>query len=137
MTTYIQRHSTKFAKRSCASASVSPTTADLAWAAGFLEGEGTFSPVTVTLKNGERKRYARVAAYQTTDEPLNRLQRMFGGSIFRHTYAARGLAKGYQRKPAATWTVNGARARGVMFTLWTFLSGRRQEQVRLALNGGY
>lgn len=127
MKNYTQRHVTKYAKRQCATASVSPTTADLAWAAGFMEGEGTFDANPV-----KGRRYARVTAYQNNLEPLKKMQALFGGSIW-------GFRK---MRPQATeightWQVHGARARGVMFTLWSFLSAKRRGQVRLALNGGY
>ena len=127
MSNYMQRHSTKFAKRQCASASVSPTTADLAWAAGFMEGEGTFDANPV-----KGRRYARATAYQNNIEPLRKMQALFGGSIWGFK-ARRPLATAIGH----TWQVHGARARGVMLTLWTFLSAKRRGQVRMALEGGY
>ena len=92
-----------------------------------MEGEGTFTQLRV-----KRGIYARVTAYQNNIEPLKKLQAMFGGSIW-------GFRKIRPQATAIghTWHVNGARARGVMYTLWTFLSAKRRGQIRLALNGGY
>lgn len=118
----------KYAKSQCLDAAVSPTVADLAWAAGFVEGEGTFVPLRATLRNGERRSYARMVAYQNNVEPLLKLQRMFGGVI-------RRFERKHGTETAGTWSVNGARARGVMFTLFSFLSAKRRQQVRVALEG--
>ena len=88
---------------------------DYAWAAGFLEGEGCFR------KNGGSQ---CVVVPQVNMEPLVRLQAWFGGRIGRtHT----------REFPINTWTVTGSRARGVMMTLYSFMSSRRKEQIRRAL----
>lgn len=95
---------------------------DLYWAAGFLEGEGCFA----TDKTKSPK--TRVSAHQVNPEPLERLLAMFGGR----------LRFEIRNKPASdiwVWTVNGSCARGVMMTLYSLLSKRRQQQVRIALSG--
>jgi hypothetical protein len=94
-------------------ASVRPTKADIAWAAGFIEGEGCFSRGSVT-------------ASQVNREPLERLLALFGGSINEN--------KTGRSKPIHTWNTSGARARGIAETLWTFLSARRKEQARRMLD---
>jgi len=126
---FTQPSGAKYAKAQCLAASASPSTADLAWAAGFIEGEGNFTPVRVRMRSGERRGYARVTAFQNNQEPLNKLVAMFGGSI-RRVQRPRGT------ELAGAWTVNGARARGVMLTLFSFLSARRRKQIAFALNGG-
>lgn len=50
---------------------------DLAWAAGFLDGEGSF----FVRKNGPRTFSPGIQAGQNHLEPLEKLQTMFGGSI--------------------------------------------------------
>lgn len=99
-----------FQKHSTPRATVTPTVRDLEWAAGFLEGEGSFSPSA---------RSHRVAASQNTREPLERLQRLFGGSICANTTTNNVLV----------WQTYGSRARGVAFTLYPLLSMRRQAQI--------
>lgn len=101
-------------------AAVSPTLRDLAWAAGFLEGEGTF------LKAG---RTHTVAVHQVNIEPLERLQQLFGGSIS----LLRKKLKNPKHNDIYYWQTFGARARGVMMTLYSLLSQKRKAQIRKAL----
>jgi hypothetical protein len=62
---------------------------DLAWAAGFLDGEGHFyctKTYVVPRKRGKGKRvkaypYFKIAAVQSNRIVLDRLQRIIGGSI--------------------------------------------------------
>ena len=59
-----------------------PSPMDLAWAAGFLDGEGCFQIGRYFDKRKGYQRYmARVGATQKRREPLDFLQRMFGGTI--------------------------------------------------------
>jgi len=95
----------------------SPSTVDLAWAAGFLEGEGSFQCAP----------YIRLEAAQAIQEPLDRLQAIFGGSIseYRHPRSP--------NVPMFMWRTHGSRAEGIMMTLFLFLSARRRDQVRRAI----
>jgi hypothetical protein len=87
---------------------------DMAWAAGFLEGEGAFTSPH------------RVDARQVDREPLDRLLGMFGGRIC--------VVKATERwNTCHHWYTSGSRARGIMMTLYPLLSARRQEQIRKAL----
>lgn len=101
-------------------ASKSPTVAELYWAAGFLEGEGTFPP------RKKSRDGIQVACGQVQREPLERLQAMFGGNI-------RLSRRSSPRQDIYWWWVNGARARGVLLTLYGLMSPRRQWQFRMAL----
>jgi len=97
------------------------STADIAWAAGFLEGEGYFqNPKT----NGGPK----VTACQVNPEPLERLQSIFGGKIHRITKPARTT-----QQPITVWTAHGTRGAEVIFTVFPFLSQRRRSQAASAL----
>jgi hypothetical protein len=100
-------------------ATVHPTTADLHWAAGFLEGEGFFG------KASSGKGH-RVVARQVQREPLERLLAFFGGSICLVKPAS-------MKRPIYDWTTSGARARGIMMTLFVLMSPRRKQQIRDAL----
>jgi hypothetical protein len=122
--TYTQRHSVKWAKPTSVPATTSPSVPDLAWAAGFLEGEGNFS---VNNRKLPKKSISQVVrATQKNLEPLFRLQRLFGGTI---TTARKD---GY-----GEWRTYGGRARGIMLTMFTFLSAKKRADIRLALMGGY
>lgn len=101
-------------------------TRDLAWAAGFLEGEGSFHS-TSSIAAGKRYHHQRVAAVQVDSEPLAKLLRLFGGRI--SLIKPRGNSK-----ESFYWTVNGNRARGIMLTLFPLLSERRQQQIRVAMS---
>lgn len=105
-------------------ASTHPSAKDIAWAAGFLEGEGSFTH-TGTAE--------RVSASQVDTEPLHRLQRLFGGKLSGRTNQRGFGLFGNPAQYIHRWTVNSARARGVALTVYTFLSARRQEQVKAML----
>ena len=85
----------------------SPTRAQLYWAAGFLEGEGHFS---ANRGNG----CEHISAAQRDPAPLNALRLFFGGTI-------RPKRAGVTVGASFVWKVNGARARGVMMTLYPML----------------
>ncbi len=93
---------------------------EIAWAAGFIEGEGCFT----AQKTGESFS-ARVQVTQVAREPLDRLQRIFGfGKIYVrpaasprhndiHVYVAQGRG----------------RAETVVGAIWPHLSRRRKKQI--------
>src|SRR5689334_7242112 len=91
---------------------------DLMWAVGFLEGEGSFS----TIGRG-----ASVSAPQVELWPLQKLQQIFGGKLY-----VKRQSEGSARL-CNIWVEHGARAVGIMMTLWSFLSPKRQAQVETAL----
>ncbi len=88
-------------------------TTDLYWAAGFLEGEGSFLAHTGCC---------RVSANQVQRQPLERLAFLFGGSIR------------YHKNKIWVWRINGTWARGVMMTLFGLMSFKRKGQIRKALS---
>ena len=96
-------------------ASLSPSDLDLAWAAGFLEGEGCFTYCGHSQQ---------VIVTQNEKDPLFRLQEMFGGSVRPRT-----------DKNTNRWYVAGSRARGVMMTMYNLMGERRKGQIRRALEG--
>lgn len=94
---------------------------DLYYAAGFLEGEGSFVV---------RERFdPSITAGQVQLEPLERLQELFGGNIYPCKLAKNG------RQPSHVWNLNGSRAIGLMLTLFPMMSTRRQSQIANAVNG--
>jgi hypothetical protein len=95
-----------------------PTPADWAWAAGFLEGEGSF------VDSGTSP---RVYAPQKDPEALERLLALFGGSV-------RQQVNG-RATPIYQWAVNGEKARAVIAGVYPFLTARRREQADRALRG--
>ena len=93
---------------------------DLGWAAGFLEGEGWFGGgqgyCSITMGAGQKER-----------EPLERLQKLFGGKIILRK------GNGFNRSEIWWWTLNSLESPGVMMTLYSLMSGRRQKTIREAL----
>lgn len=86
---------------------------DLGWGAGFLEGEGSF--------RCDGHGGPEINADQKDRAPLARMLSLFGGSVKLH-------GRGYYH-----WRVTGARARGLMMTVYLLMSERRREQIRKAL----
>ena len=84
---------------------------DIAWAAGIYEGEGY-------CKYG--KRTFSVIIGQKDDWLLKKLKRLFGGSIY---YNKSG-------KQIPRWAIHGARARGFIYTIFSYMSPRRRYQLR-------
>jgi len=102
---------------------VSPTTKDLHWAAGFLEGEGCFY---------SKGNSSVIKASQNEIEPLTKLQHLFGGSIKKLT--APKCKQGF----IWIWSTYGPRATGIMMTLYSILSYRRKLSIVKSLReGGY
>lgn len=99
------------------------TTKDIAWAAGFMEGEGSFY-----YDAAGRASSLTVRAAQVQREPLERLQRMFGGTIGHYENG-----KGRKAQWIHQWYVHGKRAAEVIMTLLALLSPRRFEQAVKAL----
>lgn len=90
-----------------------PTLKDIYWTAGFLDGEGTFRFAASTQG---------VSASQNELEPLEKLQELFGGSIYKS-----------KNHKCSSWGLWGARARGLMMTLYLLMGLRRKNQIREAL----
>jgi hypothetical protein len=98
---------------------MSPSMLDIAWAAGIYEGEGS-----VHNTGG-----FKVAVAQKDPWLLRRLAQLFGGRVRERKPDSGRLGSGTQHY----WVVGGARARGVAYTFYSFLSPRRRAQIRAAL----
>ena len=93
------------------------STKDLAWCAGFLEGEGSFLNYGTPI----------VTAAQVQREPLDRLSLLFGGNI---TYRK---INGHAGRPIWTWRVHSYRAAEVMMTLYVLMSPKRKAQIEFSI----
>lgn len=76
---------------------------NIGWAAGFYEGEGSFHKHYVSITQKDRW-------------PLEHLVKLFGGEISEYN--------GY-----FYWRIYGAKCRGFVLTIFTFLSPRRRRQI--------
>src|SRR5262249_40360746 len=108
------------------------TSEQLYWAAGFLEGEGSFLASSAACRSRpNRKTFSlRVVAMQVQTEPLERLQRMFGGKVCIHTD---NRERRPNWSPCFKWIVHGTRAAAIMLTLWSIMSPRRKRQIEDAI----
>lgn len=108
-----------WSKPSTPTATVTPTSKDLHWLAGILEGEGYFtcSPTSQL-----------VGCEMTDKDILQKIQTFFGGTIDPKP------RKRNNGKPIYRWRAYGTRARGIMLTLYSLLGVRRQKQIKLAMN---
>lgn len=95
-------------------------TTDVAWAAGFFEGEGTFQyPPRACLR-----------VLNTDPDPLYRLQAIFGFGNIHGPHPQRGLGT----KPYWYWNVSNYEHRqAVVAAMWRWLSPRRREQATRCL----
>jgi len=92
---------------------------ELYWAAGFLEGEGSFS---------KHQHSVRTECGQAIHEPLKRLLNVFGGSITEYK------SRRYNAGKYWVWRSSGMRARGIMMTLYLLMSERRKSQIKTCLD---
>lgn len=110
--------------------SVAPSMMDIAWAAGFIEGEGSISRTIPGKGHGATE---LLNVRQMIREPLEKLQKFFGGTISVVHPKTTGIIGGVP-KPINNWGVSGSLARGVMMTIYTFMSTRRRQQIERALH---
>lgn len=89
---------------------------DLAWTAGFLEGEGSFARCGNTIK---------VSAVQVEIYPIKKLIGLFGGNeATYHRKEIRSNGGSYYR-----WDVYGVEAAEIMLLLFHMLSPKRKQQI--------
>lgn len=86
-------------------------TKDIAWAAGFYEGEGSLSNHFVNVV--QKDKWA-----------LEKLKLLFGGEIHEYGGGTAGNGKTY-----FYWRLFGTECRGFLLTIFTFLSPRRRKQL--------
>lgn len=101
---------------------------DLGWLAGFLEGEGSFGLIG---RPPTDLRYPRISASQKQREPLERLVRIVGGTIYR---SRRGSSSRVD-SGIWTWCLDGTHARAIMELLLPHMSPRRRTQIDASLAG--
>lgn len=98
---------------------------ELAWSAGFLDGEGTYGMHTARRKTQRKDQYTfRIQAAQVYREPLDRLQAALGGNV-------NGPYGPYHtnQKPYYQWSITGyAEAKEAFFKLLPFHSSIKAEQ---------
>lgn len=93
---------------------------DLAWAAGFIDGEGCIGAYT----NGLRSYHVlSLAVSQKYRQPLERLVELFGGTI----------RVKHNPKDVFEWRMGGDRAAGILAQLIPYLRTNKKGQAILAI----
>lgn len=100
---------------------------ELAWAAGFIDGEGCIQYRVRQRTRGRHEYSLSLYVGQVDPRPLRRLQALFGGSV-----GLKDPAKGESRRPIYYWRVVYATADAALRQLLPYLSVKR-EQAELAL----
>lgn len=106
---------------------------DLAWAAGFVDGEGCFdanvSVKYVTKDGQERARhYLRLSVTQKYDPLLSRLTEIFGFGKARPYPARATSSEGFK------WVCNGYQAFDAATLMWPWLGERKKADFKRALS---
>lgn len=99
-----------------------PTEAEIAWAAGLFEGEGT-----ITTSGGR----PRLALKMTDVEPVQRFAEIVGYGRLYGPYGNKAAERrdGHRRKRSFMWVATGEEGRRVAEMLLDGLSQRRRDQV--------
>ena len=106
------------------------STIDIAWTAGFLEGEGCFGIERLKTRRGGETAIIRLSAGQNQKEPLLRLQALYGGSVLlvKRNTPTFGVAPHY------TWRLSTTKSVPLMMTIYALMSPKRREQIERCLN---
>jgi hypothetical protein len=83
----------------------------VAWAAGFIDGDGSIV-WDVVKRNGVSygNRRVRLQGYENHPEVLQRLVDVFGGAIYGPIFNKSHKVDGYKRKPQYQWMLRGPEA---------------------------
>lgn len=94
---------------------------DLAWAAGFIDGEGCIQIAKGTTGDGYTYYSLNLTATQLDPEPLEKLRAMFGGSIMLTNSAAR------RNNPIWRWQAAPVPALAALVAMLPYLTVKRRE----------
>lgn len=108
------------------------TKTEYAWAAGFMDGEGTYLTIITDrcrrdrgYINPCRERRIMISAVQTNRQPLERLQALFGGSIREERFKGQRLG----HKPIFRWTIQSfEKCQFAIVAMWQWMSLPKREQ---------
>lgn len=94
-----------------------PTSEEVSWVAGFMEGEGSFN---------SSGRSFEIGAYQSNIEPLEKLKSIMGGEIYK-TKARNG--RNVNSKESYAWRASGRVAIFVCLHIYEHLSEKRKRAI--------
>ena len=106
---------------------------ELAWAAGFMDGEAHFGLVTTNRKT--QNKHIHISVCQTEDGPLERLQKVLGCGTIYGPYKTK-KSDGSARKPYKQFHINTfERVQHTVCLLWPWLSAPKRAQAKRMLLG--
>ena len=94
------------------------TTRDIAWLAGLLEGEGSFHNTAGRARRGSTNQII-VQMSMADQDVIQKAARLFGG---KPGMARTNVRPGHKPLHRIIWT--GARAAGIMMTIYSFMGER-------------
>ena len=105
----------------------------LAWAAGFLDGEGSIYSRNVRNRYKNRRgefyhsRALQVSASQHRPEPLQRLASLFGGKVSGPRVT---ILNGREHKPSWKWTLSSfEKCQAAIAATWPFLMVKKEQAI--------
>ena len=107
---------------------------DLAWAAGFIDGEGSIGLYPCARRDKYHHKYffLRLSVANTDIRCLRRLQRMFGGSINRTNHNNRP-----EQRPCWTWYCQSKKCADALERLLPFLLSKKEQAETALLSRKY
>lgn len=105
-----------------------PSETDIAWAAGLLEGEGSF--IVRAVKADGRRRRMSVSIEMSDEDVIERIAAVFGSSTSNVT-TVQPRKDGWSRTWSKRW--NGAEAEKVMRAVLPYMGERRAAKIRECL----
>lgn len=94
----------------------------LAWAAGFIDGEGWITIGMRAAYKGRKSHYIRLGVNHVAPEPLHILHELFGGSLEKQTpHTVKG-----NRKLRTRWVINSQSAADTIKELLPYLQNKRE-----------
>lgn len=98
---------------------------ELAWSAGFLDGEGTYGMRRVKKPNGHIVPGMVFQAQQVHREPLDRLAAILGGSVT----GPYGPYNNNRDQPIYSWNLRSyEQVKLALFKLWPYMGSVKREQ---------
>lgn len=102
----------------------------VAWAAGFFDGEGYIIIQKRKVKRGDKVyigHYLRIGINHVRPEPLEKFQKIFGGSLRFDENSILHCKDGYNRKPRYCWTASTKNAAECLKEMMPYLVNKTKE----------
>lgn len=106
-----------------------PTSEEIVWAAGILEGEGSFMYSEGGV--GKRRRKLRIRVSMTDIDVIIKMRNILnpGGSFHRDERSVQTFKDGYKRKDTYILEIEGFKAEAVMNMILPYMGTRRSERI--------